>query len=50
MHTEEAQIEWVSKTPLSLNEGDQEQEDKVLKLMEALQDLDDVRDVYTNLS
>ena len=50
MQIEEAQIEWVSKTPLSFNEGEQEQEDKVLKLMEALQDLDDVRDVYTNLS
>lgn len=44
---EDAKIEWVSKNPIELN--DEEQEKKVLTLLEVIEDLDDVREVYTNL-
>jgi len=48
MKVEDAQVEWVAKDAISL---EQEQQDaKIIKFLEALQDLDDVRDVYTNLS
>ena len=48
MHLEDAKVEWVAKSPMSLSE--EEQEEKVFKFLEDLQDLDDVRDVYSNLA
>lgn len=45
---EQAQFEWVAKNPLSIDAaGDEEQ---VIKLLEALEDLDDVQNVYSNLA
>ena len=43
---EEAQLAYVAKDPLSVDEA---LEEKVLKLMEALDDHDDVDNVYTNV-
>ncbi|MFH0898442.1 MAG: YebC/PmpR family DNA-binding transcriptional regulator [bacterium] len=48
MHIEDAKLEWVAKDPLELS--DKDQEEKVFKFLETLQELDDVRDVYTNLA
>jgi YebC/PmpR family DNA-binding regulatory protein len=44
---ESAQLEWVAKTPVSL--GDKAKEETVYKFLEALDDLDDVQNVYANL-
>lgn len=44
---ESAQLEWVAKEPLSL--GDEGKEETVYKFLEALDDLDDVQNVYANL-
>ena len=43
---ESAEIGWVAKDSISLGE---EEEKKVYKLLEAIEDLDDVKDVYANL-
>ena len=43
---ESAEIEWVAKDPISLSNTEEE---KVYKFLEAIEDLDDVRDVYANL-
>ncbi len=47
MKIESAEIQWVSKTPMSVS--DEEQEKKIMDFLETLQDLDDVQDVFTNL-
>lgn len=47
LKVEAAQLEWVAKTQVSL--GDKSQEESVFKLLEALDDLDDVQNVYANL-
>lgn len=44
---EAADIEWVAKDKISLR--DEEQEAKVYKFLEALEELDDVQNVYANL-
>jgi YebC/PmpR family DNA-binding regulatory protein len=44
---EAAQLEWVAKNPLSLT--DKTEEETVYKFLEALDDLDDVQNVYANL-
>lgn len=43
---ESAEIGWVAKDPISLSDGE---EKKAYKLLEAIEDLDDVKDVYANL-
>lgn len=43
----EAEIEWVAKEPHHLEPA---QEEKALAFLEALEDLDDVQNVYTNLA
>lgn len=45
---EHAQIEWIAKSTLELN--NEELEEQVFKMLEALEDLDDVQNVYTNLA
>lgn len=45
---EDAQIEWVAKNKVTLDDVDQEA--KVYKFLEALEDIDDVQNVYANLS
>ena len=47
MKVEDASIEWVAKNPMILEEKGQEE--RVFKLLEKLEELDDVRDVFTNL-
>lgn len=44
---DDAEIEWVAKTPMSI---DAEHEEKAFKLLEYLEDHDDVQNVYTNLA
>lgn len=44
---EHAAIEWLAKTPVELHEKDHV--DAVVKLLESLEDLDDVQNVYSNL-
>jgi len=44
---EQAGVEWVAKNPLALTE--KEQEEAVFHLLEALDDLDDVQNVFANL-
>lgn len=44
---ESAQLEWVAKTTTSLD--NEEHEEVVYKLLEALEDLDDVQNVFANL-
>lgn len=44
---ESAQLEWVAKTPTELSD---DQAEKALQFLEALQDHDDVQNVYTNLA
>lgn len=44
---ESAQIEWLAKDPISLEEKDKEE--KVVALVDQLEDLDDVQNVYVNL-
>ena len=44
---EDAQIEWVPKNKVALD--DKNQEEKVYKFLEALEDIDDVQNVYANL-
>ncbi len=46
MHVESAQLEWVAKTTSELSDA---QAEKALELLSALQDHDDVQNVYTNL-
>lgn len=43
---ESAEIEWIAKNPVELSETEQQH---VLEFLEAVQDLDDVQNVYTNL-
>lgn len=45
---EDSSIEWMPKNSLSLD--DEAQEEKVYKLLEALEELDDVQNVYVNLA
>jgi YebC/PmpR family DNA-binding regulatory protein len=45
---EDASIEWVPKNTVPLE--DQAQEEKVFKFLEALEDLDDVQNVYSNIA
>lgn len=45
---EQAQFEWVAKNPISIE--DAAQEEQVIKLLEGLEDLDDVQNVYSNLA
>lgn len=45
LEPDESGLEWVAKEPVSLSE---EASEKVAKLHEALDELDDVREVYTN--
>lgn len=47
MKVESAQLEWVAKNSVALS--DKEQEEGVYKLLESLDDLDDVQNVYANL-
>lgn len=44
---EDAQLEWVAKTSLTIE--DKEQEAAVYRLLEAIDDLDDVQNVFANL-
>lgn len=46
IHVEEANIEWIGKTPMSLEESE---ENKALEFLSALEDIEDVQNVYTNL-
>ncbi len=48
MHVESAQIEWVAKNPLAL--ANTAHEESVFKLLEALDEMDDVQNVYANLA
>lgn len=48
MRVEDAKVEWVAKNTITLSARDQEE--KVIKFLEALEDYDDVRDVYSNIS
>jgi len=48
MQVEDAKIEWVAKDAISVD--DSQQEEKVFKFLEALEDHDDVRSVYSNIS
>lgn len=48
MKIDSAEIQWVAKSPLSIENEDQEK--KIMDFLEALQDLDDVQDVFTNLA
>jgi len=45
---EDASIEWVAKDPIAIE--DKGQEEKAYKFLEALEDLDDVQNVYANLA
>jgi len=47
LKVEEAEFEWVAKTPVELSD---EQSEKVYEFLEALQDLEDVQNVYANLA
>ena len=47
LKVEHAEIEWVAKSSIVLE--DKEQEESVVKMLEALEDHDDVQNVYTNL-
>lgn len=47
LKVESAQLEWVAKNQISLS--DKSQEEAMYKLLEALDDLDDVQNVYANL-
>lgn len=47
LHVEHAAIEWVAKTPTDLDDTTQ---DKAVDLLSALQDHEDVQNVYTNLA
>ena len=44
---EEAELEWVAKTPMDL---DDQQTEKALDFLQSLEDCDDVQNVYTNLA
>ena len=48
MKVEDAKIEWVAKDAISVN--DSKQEEQVIRFLEALEDHDDVRSVYSNIS
>lgn len=45
---EHAQFEWLAKSSISLETS--EEEEQVIKLLEGLEDLDDVQNVYTNFA
>lgn len=47
LKVEEAQLEWVAKNPVGVQ--DKNKEEAVYKFLEALDDLDDVQNVYANL-
>jgi len=47
LSVEDAGVEWVPKNKISLENKDQEE--KVYKFLEALEDIDDVQNVYANL-
>ena len=47
IHVENNDIEWVAKTKTSL---EKEQEEKAIEFLTELEDVDDVQDVYANLS
>jgi YebC/PmpR family DNA-binding regulatory protein len=44
---DQAQIEWVAKSTIQI--ADATEEEQVFKMLESLEDLDDVQNVYTNL-
>jgi len=43
---DEAEVEWIAKTPLTLST---EEEKKAIEFLDAIEELDDVQNVYTNL-
>ena len=43
---DEAEVEWIAKTPLALSEND---EKKAIAFLDAVEELEDVQNVYTNL-
>lgn len=47
LNIESAQLEWVAKTPVTIE--DKSQEETVIKFLEAVEDLDDVQNVYANM-
>lgn len=47
LKVESAQLEWVAKTPVDIEE--KTHEDSVIKFLEELEDLDDVQNVYANM-
>lgn len=47
LKVDDAQIEWLAKTPMHLDHKDEEE--KVFKFLEALEDNDDVQNVYSNI-
>lgn len=48
LKVDEAELEWVAKNTTEVAEG--EQEEKALGFLQALEDLDDVQNVYTNMA
>jgi YebC/PmpR family DNA-binding regulatory protein len=46
LKVESAEIEWLPKNPVEMGEVEQQ---KVMEFLEAVEDLDDVQNVYTNL-
>ncbi len=48
MKVEDDGMEWVAKNPVEVS--DKDQEEKVFKFLEMVEELDDVQDVFTNLS
>lgn len=48
MKIEDSGLEWVPKNPVAVQ--DESQEEKVFKFLEALDDLDDVQNVYSNIA
>lgn len=48
LKVEDAQPEWVAKNLMAL--GDENQEEKVYRFLENIEELDDVQNVYTNLA
>ena len=47
MTVESAEMEWIAKDHIEVADG--EQEEKAYKLLEALEELDDVQNVFTNI-
>ena len=48
LKVDDAQVEWIAKNLMSLD--DKNQEEKVYKFLEKIEELDDVQNVYTNLA